>query len=333
MEIKIKWVAIVEFFAIVLLLGFLVYSASKNPNANETNANGLLSPRIYAELLEPKSFLIVKFTPLIEKINSYADERHINASIYIKNLRNGASAGINANTGFFPASLTKIPLSILVMEKIENKELSLNTILPVLDSDRDKSSGTLYKSNKKELDIKTLLTKLLKESDNTAFNVLSRYIESKNMGLLMDYFDVDVYPEQSYKEQRYQKHELSVSPRLMSNIFSSLYFSTLLEPQDSEFLLNLMIDTVFDVETAANLPKGAVISQKYGAYFADNARLFHSCGILYIGKSRIFYCVMTKDLSEPEAAKFIGFVVNQTYNYVIDERAKLDVYKNEGTFK
>ena len=332
MQIKLKQIAVLEFIIIILLVLFLIYSQTKSAPVQDANAKELLSPRVYAELLEPKSFLIVKFTPLQQRIQSYVEKNNLNISVYIKNLRNGASMGINSDAGFIPASLTKVPLAILVMEKIENGDLTLGTKLPILYSDRASNSGSLYKTDRKEATVGLLLSELLKESDNTAFNVLSHQIESKNLDLLMDYFDIDVY-NQNYNVKSSQKRGILVSPRKMGNIFSSLYFSTLLEPKDSEYLLNLMIDTLFDIEKATNLPKDIIVSQKYGSYYTNNTRLFHSCGILYIHQSRIFYCVMTKDINESEAARTTGFIVNETYHYVLEERAKLDVYKQEGTFK
>jgi len=329
MKLKIKWLVTFESVLILLLLALLLsyffkYSQLKNIGEN----SGLLSPRVYAGLLEPKSFLIVNFSPLQEKIQSHIGSK--NVSVYLRNLRNGASMGINEKMGYFPASLIKIPLAILVMEKVENGELGMDAVLPVTASDKSNTSGVLYKTDKKELPVHTLIEKLLKDSDNTAYDVLFNQVKEKEMVLLFDYFDVNIPPIPSQTSPN--ANTILVSPKTMSNIFSSLFFSTLLNPMDSEYLLGLMTETAFDIKKIAGIPEGIIISQKYGVYYYDNRKYFHSCGILYIQKSRIFYCVMTKDMGEGEAVQTIAYVLNQTQHYVIEEKAELDAFKAKGIF-
>ena len=320
MIIKLKWVVIAEAIAIILLLAVVANVYVGKAKVEKQSKDGFLSPRIYSGLLEPKSFLITSFAPLKEKILNYIAKNQQNVSVYVENLRNGAFSGINERTGFFPTSLNKLPVAILIMKKIENNEL--DTMLEIKDTDRTDSSGELYKTKEKELPLRIVLEKLLKDSDNTALRMLLRQISLEDLQLILDYYGLDINAD----VQKKQAPDL-ITPKAMSNLYKSLYFSTVLEPESSEYLLNLMTDTIFDIKKLANIPDDVRISHKFGEnYYADNS-FFHDCGIMYIDETRIFYCIMTKDLDVEEAEETVGVIVNEIYSYVKSEKAKLEVYK------
>lgn len=304
---------------------FICYSTLK------INSSRLLSPRVYTGLLEPKSFLISNFGPLKASIKNYLKEQNISASVYVENLRNGANMGIAEYRGYFPASLNKLPVAILILQKIEDGKLSFNSILPIEDSDRTDTSGSLSSTTEAELPIRTLLEKLLQDSDNTAFNVLLRYVDRKKMERLLKYYDININVDYPYQRVEFQNQTNLVTPISMYNLFSSLYLSTALsDPKDSEFILSELINTTFDIKSIANLPDNVIVSHKYGEYYIDDAKLFHDCGIMYFDRSRFFYCIMTNEIQNEDYAKeSIGHVVNSIYNYIVDTRTELAIYKNQ----
>ena len=320
-------IIIFQFVLIALLASMLLYLYISQKKTENNALQSLLSPKLCSKIDEPKSFTIFDYSPLQEDISSYISNKGINASVYLKNLRNGATMGINAGEGYFPASLNKLPVAIMIMERIENGELSFDTMINITDEDRKNTSGDIYKTKEKQLPLRLVFEKMLKDSDNTAFYALLNYIEPNNLKVILDYFGVDIYTNYHTKTLSLPNNNKFLSPRLMSNIFSSLYFSTVLEPQDSQYLLSLMTDTAFDIKKYANLPDNVVVSQKFGQYYLDENKYFHSCGIMYIDKSRIYYCIMTKDLPLADAKQAVGFIVHDTYQYVVDTRAKLDKYK------
>lgn len=325
METKIKWLAIIEAIVIIILLAALINPYAVNNKIRKPLNGGLLSSRIYSGLLEPKSFMIVNFAPLKSDIQAYITSNNLNVSVYIENFRNGAFSGINEKAGFFPASLNKLPVAILIMRKIEQGELSFDTKLSIQDSDRMEGLGNLYKTKDKEFSVRILLQKLLRESDNTALNVLLRQIEAEDLMFLQDYYGIMANAELGNKKE---SQEL-VTPKSMSNIFSSLYFSTVLEPYYSEYILNLLKNTTFDINKLANIPDDITITHKFGINYANNNRYFHDCGIMYINESRIFYCIMTQNLDPDKAKEAIGAIANGIYTYVIAAKASYEDYKRE----
>ncbi len=328
---KLKLVAIFEAVIIVTLLIFLINSYKNKTDTNPTiNKNGLLSTRIYSGLLPPKSLLIENFNPLKEVIEAKITKSNPNISVYIVNLRDGASIGINERSGFPPASLNKIPIAILILKRVERGELSLDTMIEINDSDRTSPPGDLYKTKEKSLPLKVLLEKMIRDSDSTAFKVLRRNLDLKDINFFenyIDYYSNDIVST-GHVNLGTEGEDLT-NTKAIYNVFSSLYLSTLLKPENSEYILSLMTDTVFDIKKLANLPEDVTVAQKFGTGEFNGERYFHSCGIIYINQSRIFYCIMTKDLDEDQTANTIGSIVYLTYEYVIKTRQNLVLVGNQ----
>lgn len=181
---KIKKVVIIEAIVIIILAAFLIEKYINNP-LSQNYLNGdkirLLSPRIYSGLLSPEEFLILNFEPLKKDVNDYITKNNINISIYVLNMRDGASFGINEKEPIEALSLNKLPIAMIILEKVEHEKLSLDTKLPIAQEDRDILSGTLYAQPINELSVKELLRYMLQESDNTALWVLLKQV---NLGEL-----------------------------------------------------------------------------------------------------------------------------------------------------
>ena len=328
MKLKLKYVAIAELVIIVLLVWMLTPKYSSLPTVKDYS-QGLLSPRVYAGIIEPKSLLVLNYAPLRRSLDEYIKKNNLSISLYLENLRSGASMGIKERKGYPPASLNKVAVAILVMKKIERKELKLDSLLDILDSQRDESFGDLYNTADKKLSVDVLMVQMLEKSDNTAFNVLNAQVDPKDLGLLQDYNDY--YSEESVNKTKPNEDYSTglVTPKSMYNVFASLYLSTMLEPNDSEYILQHLTHTVFDVNRIAQLPPTVKVAQKFGDVYHGQEKYLHSCGILYDGDRRFFYCVMTEGLAKEEAQKQIGFIVHEMYNYSLQTRKYLDESKEE----
>ena len=330
MNIKLKWVVLFELLLILFLL-FLLFKNNYNYDwiDNKDSSLKLLSPRIYSGVLEPKSFLLVNYAPLKRDIESYIIKNNLNVSLYVENLRSGSFIGIDERKGYPAASLAKVLTAILIMHRVECNELSLDTMIDINDSYKSNSFGSLYNTTEKRLSLRVLIEKMLKKSDDTAFITLMSLINKTDSTLFLNYFDY--YSDDSVSNTKpYQDYEFGlVTSKSIYNIFSSLYLSTVLEPEHSEYILSLLTDTVFDIKKVADLPNEVIVSQKFGVMNQANELFFHSCGIIYFDESRLFFCIMTKDLEEDKASQVVGYIVNRVYNYAINARSVFDHYKEE----
>ncbi len=329
-----KVVITVQAVVIAILLSLLLfqyfngasYFKTQTSNYSSVPQNSLISPRLYTGLIEPKSYLIVNFVPLKKELQAYIKENNLTMSIYVVNLRNGASMSINSYRPFPPASLSKVPIAMLMMRKVEEGELTMNTPLEIEDADKVDSSGTLYLSSAKTLPLKTLIEQMLQKSDNTAFKVLLRHLQKddeKIINTYWDYFSTDTTPE---PEQEYGNGV--ITSRSVYNVFLSLYLSTILEPEHSEYLLNLMTNTTFEIKKIAQLPAEINVVHKFGLLEENRINIFHDCGIMYIQEMRMFYCVMTSNNeNQNKGIQHVGYAVNKIFNYVVETRKSLDAFK------
>ena len=319
----LKVIILVESLVIAALLIAVSILGFKLHNNKQEIKNGLLSPRVYSGILEPKSLLVTNYAPLRKSLDSFINENNLTVSVYVENLRNGAFTGVNERVGFPAASISKMPLAILIMKKVDDGKLSLDTMIEVNDSDKTSTWGNLYKTKDKRLPLRVVFENMLKESDNTAFNILRHYSNPEDMAPILSY--VDYYSEEAINAE--EGGEELITPKSIYNLYSSLYLSTILEPQSSEYILSLLTNTTFDIKKIAELPGNVTVAHKFGARYIGNVRSLHDCGIIYNGDSRLFYCVMTKDLKYDYAVQVIGAVVNKIFYYSLKARETLDQYK------
>jgi len=325
---RVKTVIFVEAVIIIFLLTLLVFQYFSHRQDDLTDfsipVDSLISPRVYAGIIEPKSYLILNFVPLKEELQNHIQNNNLTMSVYLVNLRDGASMSINSNRAFAPASLSKVPLAVLILRKVEEGKITLDTLLKIENADRDSSSGLLYQSLGKSLPLRVLLEEMLVKSDNTAFRVLMRYLEEHDWEVLYDYWD---YFSKDSTISNGDKEGL-VTPRSVYNVFLSLYLSTVLESEHSEYLLSLLADSSFDLKEIAQLPPQLRVAHKYAVREDKQNNLFHDCGIMYPQEMKFFYCVMTADNSNQTAGiEEVGYAVNKIYNYVLNTRKSLDGFK------
>ncbi len=318
-HIRYKWIALVQFVILLVLLGVWINHEIVERSMEKQRAEGLLSPRIYTGLLEPESRLIVNFQPLKQDLQGYLTKHNLTAGIYVENLRNGASMGINEKMGFYPASLAKLPLAVAIMKKVERGELTLDTPVQLQNRDDYDAFGR-HSTLPATLSVDELLTKLLTDSNNLAAQELFLLLEPDDFQLLIDYYGIDINLQSEGSTYR-------MTPKSISILFISLYFSTVLETESSEHLLHLMENTVLDIRPFAQIPDDVRVVHKFGVNDEGGSlQDFHDCGIMYIEDSRFFYCVMTQDTQNQNQEQLLAHTTNimgQIYQYIVKTRVDL----------
>ena len=91
-----------------------------------------------------KKDMIVNFQSLREEINTIG-ANNSDISIYFEFLNTGANISANKDAEFFPASLSKLPLAMTVVKKIEKGEWRWENELVLMPTDKDERFGELYK--------------------------------------------------------------------------------------------------------------------------------------------------------------------------------------------
>ncbi|REL39175.1 serine hydrolase [Rhodohalobacter sp. SW132] len=119
---------------------------------------------------------------LQEKLQQIDDEFSGDVGVYIKNLEDGQIVNHNGDQRWYLASTTKIPVAIAILKKVEDGELSLDDELTLQDSDKVDGAGDMHWQDAGSVyTIRTLLEKMMKDSDSTATDMLIRYIGEEEL--------------------------------------------------------------------------------------------------------------------------------------------------------
>lgn len=304
---------IIVFLLIVNLamLGYIIYLKKVNPQFD--NRYPLID--ISRNFISQEHYL-TNIQPLREKMKAMSEEFGIDSvSIYIEYLNTGANISINPENYVWPASLTKVPLAMAVVKKIEKGDWEFYNELVLLQGDRDSKSGD-SKNPLSEYPIGTrftiekLLEELLVKSDNTAYYVLLRNLHQDDLKEVI----------QAMGLESLFTDEGKVSAKEYSRILRSLYTASFLSRENSERILKWLDDSKFDEFLSRGIEDDIPFPHKYGEHIALNA--YSDSGIVYIPNRPYVISVMVQGESEKpyeeereRVASFMGEISREAYEY------------------
>ena len=257
----------------------------------------------------PQEHFIVNFQPLrddLKKLVQEASGQEI--SLYFEFLNTGANISINPDLKIWPASLTKLPLAMIVLKKEEEGDWGFEDKLAILEEDKNDKSGELFSRTLGSLTIKELLSELLISSDNTAFNALMRNISVLDIDKLVSGIGL----EELFTE------EGRMSAKEYSRILRSLYVSSFLKKGNSSRILDWLIKSPFVDYLSQGMPEGTVFAHKFGEN--ETYSTYADSGIVYLASRPYLLSVMIK--SEPEnggreqAMALMKEISQKVYRYV-----------------
>lgn len=105
--------------------------------------------------------------------------------LYIKNLRTGKELSYKGDEFWYLASGIKVPVALEVLRQVDEKALTLETKVEVLETDYIDGAGELnYIKSGSQVSIRLLLDQSLTFSDNTASDILIRQIGLEKVNAL-----------------------------------------------------------------------------------------------------------------------------------------------------
>jgi beta-lactamase class A len=103
------------------------------------------------------------------ELRKLVDSFHGTAGIYVRNLKTGREAAINADTVFPTASIIKVPILIGIFDKIQQGVFTYHQPFLYRDSMALGGSGLMqYFKDSTKTDLRTMITLMITHSDNTA---------------------------------------------------------------------------------------------------------------------------------------------------------------------
>ena len=268
----------------------------------------LLSKRIF---VENSNDMILNFIPLREALREYVIAQNGKVGVYFEYLPSGISIGVNDREEVKLASLSKVPLVMSILKKVERKHLTLDTKLTLREEWLDKKFGSLWqKGAGATFTVEELINYSLKESDNTAYEALFSQLSGADINEVYDNLDIQISNEQG------SNYPL-VSPKSYSSIFRSLYLSSFLNQEGSTFILDILTKTIFNDKIPAGLPKEILVAHKIGTYERqDTSEDVHiDCGIVYFPNRPYTLCIFVQDSNE-QALKHMSYISKIVYEYL-----------------
>ncbi len=241
-----------------------------------------------------------------------ADGNLTNAAVYYRDLNDGPWFGVNERAPFAPASLLKLPVMMAYFKKAE-KDPSVLTKKIVYQA-KDQLLGqdivptkTIQKGQ--SYTIEELIVRMMEYSDNAALTVLEDNIDP----MLIDKVTLDLGVETA----TVATPDDFMSVRGYSSLFRILYNASYIEKDLSEKALEIMSKSEFNDGLVAGVPKGIIISHKFGERErSDGSEELHDCGIVYHPSNPYLICVMTKGDRLEDLKKVISDVSRMVYEVI-----------------
>lgn len=299
----------------LLLLGVLLVGAFwlGKHTTNTTSANTKDTSSLYP-LLAKRIFVdnpnepIINFTGLRSSLKEYFQDNNLTGSLYFEYLPTGTSIRVDGDNKQIAASLAKLPIAMVLYKSAELGKLDLDKKVTLKQEWLDNSYGTLYqKGVGYELTLREAAKIMLTESDNTALSAITASLE----GIVTEEENPFSFLDADYQQNADQT--VSIGARSYSSFLKCLYFSCYLEEQNSQDILNYLVQSKFNSRLVAGVGSGVDVAHKIGT-FSNTTQ--SDCGIIYFEKKNYILCAMIEGPNNETTDNHIAELSRMTYNYI-----------------
>lgn len=275
-----------------------------NKETEEAKAEGEEQKEEVIEIEPSESEEVKSLIETIKVDNSLTGD---NFSFFYYNLKTKEYYLDNGDKWFTAASTTKVPIAMLYYDKINSKEVTIDTTYLYRSSDYEEGDGmTAYTYDAGDsIPLSFLLEQMIENSDNTATNVLTNALggREKYIGDTLKYVDEKIglqVPQNFYDEN-------VTSAKYGLGIMNYLYK----HPEEYAGLIDHMTRSSYGSYLKKYISDYDVV-HKYGSYEGN----VHDYGIVY-GKEPYLIGVFTK--SVPDAEELIANISLQVLDLTLQE--------------
>jgi beta-lactamase class A len=211
--------------------------------------------------------------------------------IYIYELENGWSYGLNQDLVFPAASLIKLPIMIRAYQKSESGELDLEETYFLKETDKRVGAGILEsQAAGTSYTYRELIRLMAHYSDNTAAKIISDLLGEGEI-------------EAAIKDIGMEKTTFSeneTTPTDIGLLLKKLYQGELISSENRDELLDFLTETAFEDRIPAGLPEEVRVAHKIGtetASFSDAA--------IILAEEPFILVIMSRGALESEAEKIL----------------------------
>src|SRR6266404_4770353 len=218
--------------------------------------------------------------------------------IYVKNLKNGKTVAINADTVFPTASIVKVPILIGVMNKIMNKELNYDSAFTYKDSLLYEGEDILgsFKNDEKIL-LKKIIMLMLTTSDNTASLWLQSLAgKGARINEILDSLGFKYTRVNSRTPGRENNRSAygwgQTTPAEMGKLLEMIYGNQIFSPAICERMMRCLGRNYWDEnEAISQIPPGIEVFSKNGCVDASRSEVL----LVNAPHNPYIFCIFTKN--------------------------------------
>lgn len=245
-------------------------------------------------------------------------ERHIiRASVFYRDLNTRRWFGINDTDKFYPASLIKLPISIMYYKVAELEPYILDKKLQI-PADQSDNSDQHYPPGEplvagETYTIKEMIRHMLVYSDNAPFSVL---YEGGQLFVDKILSDLGIYSPPAGQSQEMW----NVSARSYANIFRMLYNASYIDVESANEVLSLLSQSMFKNGIVAGVPSHVKVAHKFGEAEGTQSdgvvvsRILNDCGIVYKSDAPYILCLMMEGQDYDQMEKVMERISKDAYS-------------------
>jgi beta-lactamase class A len=295
----------VFFLFVACLLGLLALTFLYPPQ--EEPVSRVEIPAVEARPVPPEPSAEFTARTLRTRLEQVAAEYPGTYGIVVSDPSSGKTVALNADQRFMAASLTKLPVLFTLYRAAARGEVNLEDEISMLESDvQAYGTGVLYTRRVGyTMTLRECAEFMVKESDNTAWKMLNRYLGRRNI-------EADLY-EIGARSTAYWIPN-TTTPNDVLLMLEAIADPSYTTPELSAEMLDLMTHTSFEDRLPQPLPEGTRVAHKIGSY----GDTFSDAGLVFPEGSRstehaYFIVVIAGDTTEWTARSAIQDISLATY--------------------
>ncbi|MEK7526241.1 MAG: serine hydrolase [Patescibacteria group bacterium] len=240
-----------------------------------------------------------QYESIIAKFRNKTNDLSGTYGLYVVDLTTSDSYGLAQNEIFQAASLIKLPTMVAYYKEVEKGNIKPTDKYVLKDADKIDGSGSLqYEKSGKAYTYQQLVDLMGKQSDNTAFNVMTKKIGEEKINTYTLEFGM----------AKTSLANNDTTPADIGIFFEKLWKGKLISDQNKEMLLTSLTDTIYEDFLPKGIPEDIRVAHKFGR----EVHVLNDAGIIYIEKPFVLV-LMTKGIVDKEVEEIFPELVRDIY--------------------
>jgi beta-lactamase class A len=264
---------------------------------NRNSKEAIVSSVFGDQLKIKKGLKRINTQEVISDIEATLGDGKGNYSLYVYDINRDQEINYLVDTVRPPASVSKLPVAMLILRDIQAGKYSLETTIEIKRSETNTLSNVLDKSDiGKSFSIDQFLHWLLIDSDNISIRVLEEHLGGVGKVNERTINELGLNP--------FFRDPHQTTAKNIGTLLRKLYFHKYLDQNHSDYMLNLMLNTPSHLqeELPQGLPPGTKFAHKTGRVWTIGGGVaFVDVGIVYGPESNYIIVYLNQNVSIKDA--------------------------------